>query len=279
MTKILTTTAELDDFRQHLGQKTLGFVPTMGNLHAGHLSLLQIAQQHADVSMASIFVNPTQFGENEDLDAYPRTFEADYAQLQAAGVDAVFYPSEETLYPHGKDNTLSIELPAHMTNILCGLDRPTHFQGVATVVAKLLQLVKPTVAVFGEKDFQQLAIVRRLAEELFIPTDILSGKIVREADGLAMSSRNQYLDDKQRQQAVWLCKTLQTCRQRLLAGESVDAVLTAGKQQLNQHAIQVEYLNFRDADTLAEAPAELSRGILLVAGRLGRTRLIDNLRI
>ncbi len=279
MPQIITTRAELSDFRAQLNAKTLGFVPTMGNLHDGHLSLMSIAQQHADVTLASIFVNPTQFGVGEDLDAYPRTLEADLAQLKKQGVDAVFLPDETVIYPHGKESTLSIHMPSAMTDILCGLDRPTHFQGVATVVAKLFQLVKPTLAVFGEKDFQQLAIIRRLNEELFLNVNILSGKIIRESTGLAMSSRNQYLSPDERQRATWLSKTLQHSRTRLLAGDSVNSVLSAAKETLAQQGIKVEYVDFRDIETLANQPPDIQRGILLVAGRLGTTRLIDNLRI
>lgn len=278
MTKILKTLAEVRDFHTALNGKTLGLVPTMGNLHDGHLSLMQIAQENADVVMASIFVNPTQFGENEDLSSYPRTFDADLEKLQNTGVDAVFFPDETTIYPHGKHNTLSIEMPVKMTQILCGQDRPTHFQGVATVVAKLFQIVRPDVAVFGEKDFQQLAVIRHLNEELFMSIKLLPGKIIRETDGLAMSSRNQYLNADERDRAVWLSKTLTQCKTRLLDGDAIPAVIADGKKQLEAQGIQVEYLDLRDAETLSKNPAS-GRGVLLVAGRLGTTRLIDNIRI
>ncbi len=239
---------------------------------------MEIAQARADTTIVSIFVNPTQFGEHEDLHAYPRTFEADLEKLQHIGIDAVFYPDEKDIYPHGKNSTLSIEMPVEMTNILCGVDRPTHFQGVATVVAKLFQIVRPDIAVFGEKDFQQLLIIRRLNEELFMDVGIISGRIVREASGLAMSSRNQYLSSDERMRAVWLSKTLNACKKRLLAGERIDDVLRVGRQTLTERGIDIDYLDFRDCQTLGENPS-IERGVLLVAGRLGRTRLIDNLPI
>lgn len=278
MTDILRSVADVRAFQQVLGKKTLALVPTMGNLHDGHLSLIRLAQSHCSAVMVSIFVNPTQFAPNEDLDSYPRTFAKDMDKLQTAGVDAVFYPEISTLYPLGSENTIRIEMPAAMTQILCGLSRPTHFQGVATVVTKLLQIIRPNVAVFGEKDFQQLAIIRRLVSELFIETEVVGGKIIREANGLAMSSRNQYLSADQRLLAGQLSKTLQECRQRLLAGDMPDSVLTEAKQRLTTMGIEVEYLDFRDSLTLESTPI-IDSGILLIAARLGKTRLIDNLRI
>lgn len=278
MTDILRSVADVRAFQQVLGKKTLALVPTMGNLHDGHLSLIRLAQSHCSAVMVSIFVNPTQFAPNEDLDSYPRTFAKDMDKLQTAGVDAVFYPEISTLYPLGSENTIRIEMPAAMTQILCGLSRPTHFQGVATVVTKLLQIIRPNVAVFGEKDFQQLAIIRRLVSELFIETEVVGGKIIREANGLAMSSRNQYLSADQRLLAGQLSKTLQESRQRLLAGDMPDSVLTEAKQRLTTMGIEVEYLDFRDSLTLESTPI-IDSGILLIAARLGKTRLIDNLRI
>ncbi len=278
MTKILKTIADVRQFQQDNLGKTIGFVPTMGNLHDGHLSLLKIAQTKADLSVASIFVNPTQFGPNEDLDSYPRTFEADLEKLQAIGVDAVFFPTVDVIYPYGQRDTISIEMPKAMTNILCGLNRPTHFQGVATVVAKLLQIIRPTVAVFGEKDFQQLAIIRRLVAELFIDVEIIGGEIVREDSGLAMSSRNQYLSVAERQTATALSQTLLWCRDELWAGENTDKVLKKGCEKLYNIGFKVDYLDFRDVTTLSSTPT-LDNGILLVAARLGKTRLIDNLKM
>lgn len=278
MTEILRTVKAVRTYHRNIKPKKWALVPTMGNLHDGHLSLIKIAQAHADVVIVSIFVNPTQFGVDEDLDAYPRTFEADLAQLKKLGVEAVFYPQIKAMYPHGVDNTLSINLPAQMTQILCGISRPTHFQGMATVVAKLFQIVHPDVAVFGEKDYQQLALIRRLNQELYMNINILSGETIREPSGLALSSRNQYLSADEYQRATWLAKTLRNCRQRLLAGDCPQAVIADGKTTLAAQGIDVEYLELRDIDTLVENPT-LARGILLLAGRLGKTRLIDNLRL
>lgn len=278
MTTLLKTVSEVQAFRRLHADKKLGFVPTMGNLHAGHLSLIDIARQQSDIVIVSIFVNPTQFGPNEDLDAYPRTFDADLAQLQSKGVAAVFFPDDSSIYPYGQDNTLCIELPHSLMGILCGVDRPTHFQGVATVVAKLFQIVHPDVAVFGKKDFQQLAIIRRLNKELFMNIRIVGAEIVREANGLAMSSRNQYLSDTERELAANLSKTLQKCRERLLDGETAEMVLGQAKQHLTDVGFQVEYLELRHRETLRELP-EAQEGVLLLAARLGKTRLIDNLSI
>lgn len=278
MTTLLKTVSEVQAFRRLHADKKLGFVPTMGNLHAGHLSLIDIARQQSDIVIVSIFVNPTQFGPNEDLDAYPRTFDADLAQLQSKGVAAVFFPDDSSIYPYGQDNTLCIELPPSLMGILCGVDRPTHFQGVATVVAKLFQIVHPDVAVFGKKDFQQLAIIRRLNKELFMNIRIVGAEIVREANGLAMSSRNQYLSDTERELAANLSKTLQKCRERLLDGETAEMVLGQAKQHLTDVGFQVEYLELRHRETLRELP-EAQEGVLLLAARLGKTRLIDNLSI
>ncbi|MBS9778036.1 MAG: pantoate--beta-alanine ligase [Gammaproteobacteria bacterium] len=278
MTKILKTRKDLNDFKHSLGSNDIGFVPTMGNLHAGHISLIKIAKKHSKHVIVSIFVNPTQFGENEDLNTYPRTFEADFEKMQSEGVDAVFFPDVATIYPHGNESTLSIHLPCEMTNILCGIDRPTHFQGVATVVAKLLLLIKPNIAVFGEKDYQQLAIIKRLVAELFIDTSIIAGDIVREDSGLAMSSRNQYLSLSERKQAYELSKTLSWCKSQLLSNTSIEDVLNCGKEMLTNVGVGVEYLELRDTETLASRPS-LEKGILLVAAKVGTTRLIDNLRI
>ncbi len=278
MTKIVKTRDDIKALKAEYSGKSIALVPTMGNLHEGHMSLMRIAKQHSEIVVVSIFVNPTQFGVNEDLDKYPRTFESDLEKMRSIGVDAVFFPDVETVYPHGSDSTLSILLPSEMTNILCGLGRPTHFQGVATIVAKLLQLIRPDVAVFGEKDFQQLAIVRRLVEELFVDTEIISGEIVRDSSGLALSSRNQYLSSEELIQARQLSATLRWCREQLREGKERAAVFQSGQERLVNVGVAVEYLEMRDVTTLAENPP-LQRGILLIAARVGTTRLIDNLRI
>lgn len=281
MTQILKTVADVREFRTAHSGASVALVPTMGNLHEGHLTLMRTAQQHADTVLVSIFVNPTQFAPHEDLNNYPRTFDADLEKLQQLGINAVFYPEESTIYPQGKDHTISIELPNSLTDILCGIDRPTHFQGVATVVAKLLQITTPDVAVFGEKDFQQLTIIRHLVRELFMPTQIIGVGTVRESNGLAMSSRNQYLNDEAFEHASWLSKTLQHCKERLLSGENISMVIAEGKAILAAQQIQVDYLDFRDdkhLQALSDAD-DITRGVLLLAARLGKTRLIDNLRV
>ncbi len=278
MTVVLKTIDEVRQFRQSQQNKKVGFVPTMGNLHAGHLSLMKMAKANSDVVIASIYVNPTQFAPSEDLDSYPRTFDEDLEKLTALGVDAVFYPDEKVIYPYGKDNTLSIELPKQLTQILCGLGRPSHFQGVATVVAKLFQIVQPHVAVFGKKDFQQLTVIRRLVTELFMDIEIIGGEIIRETSGLAMSSRNQYLTDNEQKQAENLHKVLKWAREQLLAGQSETMILEKAKQHLLDLGVDVEYLDLRDKETLQESP-ELSNAILLVAARVGKTRLIDNVLV
>lgn len=278
MTTILTNRDELQKFRRQQNGKILGLVPTMGNLHAGHISLIHLAQKKADTVIVSIFVNPTQFAPDEDLGTYPRTFEQDLQKLRDHGVAAVFFPDEHSLYPHGSDDTISIVPPKAMTQTLCGIERPNFFQGVATVVAKLFQLVQPDIAVFGEKDFQQLAIIRRLNEELFLGIKIYASATVREASGLAMSSRNQYLSPEEQKQAAYLYKALQDCRQRLLNGESLDTSLSAAHNMLTEQGISVEYLSCRNVNTLSET-TKIDQAILLVAARLGKARLIDNLRI
>ena len=278
MVKILKQYSEVALFRKKNIGRSMAFVPTMGNLHEGHLSLMKMAQKKADMVIISIFVNPTQFGVNEDLDSYPRTFEKDIEKLNAIGVDALFFPSVEEIYPLGIENSISIELPEKITRILCGIQRPTHFQGVATVVKKLLQIVSPNVAIFGEKDFQQLAIIRYLVREVFIHTQIYGGSIIREKNGLAMSSRNKYLSDEEFSRASELFQTLAWCKDEIYAGKNISKVLNQGKQRLNNAGASVEYLDFRNIDSLALFP-EPERGILLVAAYFGKTRLIDNLRM
>lgn len=278
MTKILATTADL---QSHLGQlksanKTLAMVPTMGNLHAGHLALMEIAKANADEVLASIFVNPTQFAPGEDLDSYPRTLEADVDKLSSIGVNAVFVPTVEMMYPNGQDNSVIIDMPS-MMRILCGKDRPTHFQGVATIVTKLLTLIQPDVAVFGKKDFQQQLIIKRLVKEFFLPVKIISGEIVREADGLAMSSRNGYLSANERSVAKEIQQTLKQCKTAIVNGKPINQSIDDAILRLASFGFKVEYLELRDPISLAETTS--LEGVLLVAARLGKTRLIDNIEL
>ena len=254
----------------------IGFVPTMGNLHEGHLSLVRIARERADAVVVSIFVNPSQFGPNEDFAAYPRTFEADRALCERAGVDAVFHPAAEEMYPAGASVSVA---ETSLSRALCGASRPGHFDGVCTIVAKLFNVVLPHVAVFGEKDAQQLRIVRRMVRDLLIPVEIVSGPTVREPDGLALSSRNQYLDAAQRPRATCLRRALDEARRLFEAGER-DAVRLADAMRAavgREPGAQVDYASVVDDETLQPFEGSIVRPALAaLAVRLGKTRLIDN---
>jgi pantoate--beta-alanine ligase len=267
-----------------LAGRRLGFVPTMGALHEGHLSLVRAAGRASDVVTASIFVNPTQFGANEDLAKYPRSFERDCRLLESEGVDLVFAPTVEEMYPTSKDGNVG---PASVTwvtveglsNKLDGRSRPGHFRGVTTVVAKLFHVVEPDAAFFGQKDAAQVAVIRRMVEDLNLPVEIVICPIVREPDGLAMSSRNAYLDPKQRQQALVLHRSLEKVRQMAERGELGAAELAAaGRQEVaSQPAVRLDYFEVVDPDTL-DPVEDASRGALVaVAAYVGSTRLIDNI--
>ncbi|MBS0380832.1 MAG: pantoate--beta-alanine ligase [Proteobacteria bacterium] len=258
------------------GQR-IGFVPTMGNLHAGHFALVELAHRHADRVVASVFVNPTQFGPNEDYTRYPRTLAEDSVGLVEHQCDLLFVPSVETMYPGGPAHALSIHVP-EVGDTLEGAHRPGHFDGVATVVAKLLVMVEPDFAVFGAKDWQQTLVVRRLVQELALPLDIMLGTIVREEDGLALSSRNRYLDAAQRARAPQLHATLQWMRESFMEGHARAAVEGAAMRRLERAGFIPDYAAVRRADDLAiPADAERTGLLALVAARLGETRLIDNL--
>jgi pantoate--beta-alanine ligase len=254
----------------------IGFVPTMGNLHAGHYSLVELARRHADRVVASVFVNPTQFGPGEDFSRYPRTPEADAKGLAAAGCDLLWMPSVSTMYPHGPEASVRVSVPA-VTDSLEGAHRPGHFEGVATVVARLFNQVLPDIAAFGRKDYQQLAVIRYLVGDLAFPVDIVAGDTLREPDGLAMSSRNQYLSDSERSVAAAIHHTLQDMRRRMGVGEARSAVEASARQALAERGFAVDYAVVRRPD-LTE-PEAVAKGplVALVAARLGRTRLIDNL--
>ena len=258
--------------------KRIGLVPTMGNLHEGHIALVEMALRRTDHVVVSIFVNPLQFGPNEDLDSYPRTLAEDQRRLLDAGAHTVFAPSVNEMYPEGMQGHTLVSVPV-VSDGLCGASRPGHFDGVATVVTKLLNMVQPDVAVFGEKDFQQLAVIRKMALDLCLPVQIMGAPIVRAADGLALSSRNGYLDENERRVAPQLYQTLQQLAGELLAGRrDFDTLLEEARQQLQQAGFRPDYLELRDTTTLQPAD-EHSRDItILAAAFLGRTRLIDNLR-
>lgn len=256
------------------GQR-IALVPTMGFLHEGHLSLLRLARQQCDQLVMSLFVNPKQFVEGEDLDRYPRDEEGDLAKASACGVDLVFMPSAAQIYPEGFETKVSL---GPLTETMCGASRPGHFDGVATVVTKLFLINEPDLAIFGQKDFQQLAIIRRLVADLNLSIEIIAGPIVREGDGLAMSSRNVYLSPEERKQALCLHRGLQAAQQRFAEGATDAATLVSAARAVVGAAplAKVDYLDLRDAESLAPSLKVTGPTLLAVAARLGRTRLIDN---
>ena len=260
------------------GQR-LALVPTMGNLHEGHLTLVRQARELADRVAVSIFVNPLQFGPAEDFDAYPRTEAEDRRKLEAEGVDVLFMPTERQMYPRGREGVTYVEVPG-ISDVFCGAGRPGHFRGVATVVTKLFNIVQPDVAVFGRKDYQQLLVIRRLVEDLCFPVEVVGGQTVREASGLAMSSRNAYLDAEQRRQAAGLYRTLREIGRRIEAGErDYPGLERFGTASLVEYGFEPEYLNIRRAGDLGPPASGAGALVVLAAARLGSTRLIDNLLI
>lgn len=260
------------------GQR-VGFVPTMGNLHPGHLGLVEKAREECDRVVVSIFVNPMQFDDGQDFANYPRTLDEDREKLSALDVDALFVPTEAQLYPQGRDTITRVEVPG-LSGLLEGASRPGHFTGVTTVVNKLFNIVQPDVAVFGEKDFQQLLLIRHMVEDLNIPVHILGLPTRREADGLAMSSRNTRLTPVQRELAPLLYQSLQQIRCELQAGKQDFALLRqAAQQQLEKAGFVPDYIELRDARTLAETRPGTGESVILAAARLGDIRLIDNLRV
>lgn len=259
--------------------KRIGLVPTMGNLHEGHLDLVHKASDAADVVVTSIFVNPMQFGANEDLDAYPRTLAEDQEKLRGAGNHLLFAPTAEEIYPEGLARQTQVVVP-DVSEGHCGASRPGHFEGVATVVTMLFNMVQPDVAVFGEKDFQQLAVIRKMVRDLFMPIEIIGAPTVREADGLAKSSRNGYLSPAERQQAAILYKTLQTAASALTEGSTdYAAIETEACASLSAAGFRPDYLNIVNSRTLKPASPGDHELTLLAAAFLGTTRLIDNLSV
>ena len=254
----------------------VGFVPTMGNLHAGHYSLVTLARRHADRVVSSVFVNPTQFGPNEDFTRYPRTPDADTAGLAAAGCDALWLPDVESMYPFGVELAAKVQVPG-VSAVLEGAFRPGHFDGVCTVVSRLFNQVLPDVAVFGNKDYQQLAVIRQMVADLQFPIDIVGGEIVREANGLAMSSRNQYLSEEERATAAVIHRTLLAMRAGILAGMPRVRVEAEANAALRDAGFVPDYAAVRRPDFSEPADGEGGARVALIAARLGRTRLIDNL--
>ena len=273
---------QLDPLRDALAvfRKTglkIGLVPTMGALHAGHMRLVEVAREQCDAVVASIFVNPTQFGEGEDLDAYPRQEAADAALLEAAGVELLWAPTADQMYPAGYATHVSV---SGISDGLCGAARPGHFDGVATVVAKLFNQTRPDAAFFGEKDYQQLAVIRRMARDLDFTHAIVGVPTVRDPDGLALSSRNAYLTDEQRAQAVALPETMQEAARAIAAGGAVAAILADARERMLAAGFhKIDYLELRDAETLAPVDDLARPTRLFAAAHIGHTRLIDNIPV
>ncbi len=259
--------------------KRIGFVPTMGNLHDAHIELVKIAQRNCHVVVTSIFVNPLQFGLNEDWDKYPRTLAADSTKLEAARCDYLFCPNDKEIYPNGMAEQTRVIVPT-MTDVLCGASRPGHFEGVTTVVAKLFNIVQPDEAVFGIKDFQQLAVIRRMVEDLCIPIEIVAGEIVREADGLAMSSRNGFITADERPRVAQLNRSLNWIKQEIEQGRRDFTVLIdAAKTQINVIGFKVDYLSICNSKTLELAAHDDKEITILGAIYTQGARLIDNVSV
>ncbi len=257
----------------------IAFVPTMGNLHAGHLELIKAAAGKGSRVLVSIFVNPLQFAPGEDFEKYPRTLADDREQLSGLSVDCLFTPDTEILYPRGKSGTAMVVVP-ELSDVLCGASRPGHFAGVATVVAKLFNLVQPSVALFGKKDYQQLLIIRRMVQDLNFPTEIIGVETVREHDGLAMSSRNQYLSAGERAKAPELFRVLSDVKRSIMGGaRDYPRLEQDAMQALSAHGFAPEYVEVRRSDDLLRPSDHDQSLVLLAAARLGQARLIDNLEI
>lgn len=278
----MNTVQTLQQLRASISQarsadKRIALVPTMGNLHAGHIALIKQAVERADFVVASIFVNPLQFGPNEDLDSYPRTLAQDQSKLFDAGCNLLFTPSAEDMYPQGMDQHTTVSVPGVSAG-LCGGSRPGHFDGVATVVCKLLNMVQPDMALFGEKDYQQLAVIRKMVADLNMPVQIFGVPIVRDEDGLALSSRNGYLSAQQRASAPALQQCMQAVKAHIKNGRNDYAVLFEQfNTDLQAAGFRLDYVELRDALSLQLADANSTQLVLLAAAYLGTTRLIDNL--
>jgi pantoate--beta-alanine ligase len=257
-------------------QQRLAFVPTMGNLHAGHLQLVEHAISGGDKVIVSIFVNPMQFPPGTDFESYPRTLKEDAKKLETLGVDVLFAPKTEEIYPQDLDQTTQVVVP-QLSDILCGQFRPGHFKGVTTIVAKLFNFVDPDIAVFGEKDYQQLVIIKKMAADLSYPVEIQSCATVREDDGLAMSSRNQYLNAKERSAAPRLYQALCAAKEQVHAGTPFADIEAEAMQSLKQAGFKPDYLSIRNAETLHPANDSNQPLVILAAAWLGKARLIDNI--
>ncbi len=276
----MLTSQDIAQIRAQVSQwkrqgETVAFVPTMGNLHLGHITLVKEALKRADHVVVSIFVNPMQFGQNEDLDAYPRTLEADQAALIEAGAELLFTPTPEIIYPKGMDKQTFVEVP-NISDELCGASRPGHFRGVATIVCKLFNIVQPDIALFGKKDFQQLMVITTMVEDLSMPIEIIGVDTIREPSGLAMSSRNGYLTEQQKQQAATIKQAMDSIAANVKQGRSIADSLEQAKQLLMSADFKIDYLEVRNATNLYPANDDDAQLVILVAAFMGATRLIDN---
>lgn len=279
--QIISEITKLREIRRswQIDGKVIGFVPTMGNLHQGHLTLVREARKVADIVVVSIFVNPLQFGPDEDLEAYPRTLAADAEALQVLGVDVLFTPQAEDIYPRGLEQQTFVEVPG-ISYMICGASRPGHFRGVATIVCKLFNMVQPNHAFFGEKDFQQLQVIRAMVTDLSMNLQIHGVPTVRDPDGLAMSSRNQYLKPDERQKAPLLYQTLKDIADLIQLGRrDYSKIIAEHKQKLAEAGFKPDYIEIRAADTLLFPSHEDTRLVVMVAAFLGRARLIDNIQV
>lgn len=272
---ICSSMKEIRDFTSTFKKKKIGLVPTMGFLHEGHLQLVDIAKKNADIVVVSIFVNPTQFGPNEDFDRYPQDFDGDRNKLEQRGVDAVFYPNKESMYPLPFRSYINVE---EISNIYCGASRPGHFRGVATIVAKLFNIVQPQIAVFGEKDFQQLTIIRQMVKDLNFPVRIIVGPIVREKDGLAMSSRNKYLSPEERKESIIISASYAVVKELYTTGiRDIQQLKTAAQKKISEAKnAKIDYIEFVDGNTLKAQDIADKKTRILFAVYFGKTRLIDN---
>ncbi|GJM16576.1 MAG: pantothenate synthetase [Thermodesulfobacteriota bacterium] len=256
----------------------ISFVPTMGALHEGHLSLMSTAKEKGDFLVVSIFVNPTQFGPNEDFNKYTRDLDGDIKKISDIGVDVVFFPEVDEIYPEGFETYIEVQ---QLQKPLCGEFRPGHFQGVATVVLKLFNIVKPDIAIFGEKDYQQLLIIKKMVRDLHLEIEIIGMPIIREGDGLALSSRNAYLSDEQRLQALALSNSLNNIKRMFNDGENnIGNLVEAGTSILNESSIKdIDYLEIRDGNTLEDQEEAKKGDIVAIAAKVGNARLIDNTKL
>ncbi|MFC5078649.1 Pantothenate synthetase [Vibrio thalassae] len=277
----MQTLAEIAELREQIAllkreQRRIAFVPTMGNLHEGHLTLVRKAREHADIVVASIFVNPMQFDRADDLNNYPRTLEEDMSKLTAEGVDLLFTPTPEVMYPQGLDKQSFVEVPG-ISHMLEGASRPGHFRGVSTIVTKLFNIVQPDVACFGEKDYQQLALIRQMVNDLAMNIEIIGVPTVREMDGLAMSSRNGYLTMDERQRAPVLAKTMRWINSAIRGGrDDYASIIEDASDQLRAAGLQPDEIFIRDAHSLQPIGSDSTHAVILMSAFLGKARLIDN---